>query len=72
MNQTPTTISQAAVRMRNHRARRKEGRRAITIEVRQTEILELMKRGLLEQSGQRNADAIATAIHKHLDATLSE
>jgi hypothetical protein len=46
-------ISSAAVRMRRHRQRRREGLRSLTIELRETEIDALIWAGFLEDAERR-------------------
>jgi hypothetical protein len=69
---TPTIESSAAAkRMRYHRERRREGIRCVTIELRETEIAELIRRKLLEAGARNDLRAIRSVIHLHLDDTLS-
>ena len=66
---TPTIESSAAAkRMRYHRERRREGIRCVTLELRETEII---RRKLLEAGARNDLRAIRSAIHLHLDDTLS-
>jgi hypothetical protein len=67
----PITRSAAAERMRAHRSRRHAGLRCLTIELRETEITELIRRKLLDPGARGDLRAIRSAIHLHLDDTLS-
>jgi hypothetical protein len=66
----PTGCSAAAKRMRYHRERRREGLRCVTIELRETEVTELIKRGLMEADARNDVHAIRNAVHRHLDESL--
>jgi hypothetical protein len=66
----PTGCSAAAKRMRYHRERRREGLRCVTIELRETEVTELIRRKLLDAGSRDDLRAIGNAIHRHLDKTL--
>jgi hypothetical protein len=69
---TPTIESSAAAkRMRYHRERRREGIRCVTIELRETEVTQLIRRKLLNPGAGGDLRAIRSAIHLHLDDTLS-
>jgi hypothetical protein len=63
--------SRAAQRMRAHRSRRQAGLRCLTIELRETEIAELIRKKLLDAGARNDLRAIRSAIHLHLDDTLS-
>jgi hypothetical protein len=65
-------ISAAAERMRRHRQRRRDGLRSLTIELRETEIEELIRMGLLKLDTRNDRDAIIDALYVHLDRTLGE
>ena len=67
---TPPTACSAAKRMRYHRERRREGLRCITIELRETEIDELIRRKLLQADARNDIYAIREALHMHFDRTL--
>jgi hypothetical protein len=60
----------AAKRMRYHRERRREGLRCITIELRETEIDELIRRKLLQADARNDICAIRDGLHAHFDRTL--
>jgi hypothetical protein len=66
----PIAYSAAAERMRAHRKRRQAGLRCLTIELRETEVTELVRRKLLEASARNDANAVRRALYQHLDATL--
>lgn len=67
---SPACQSPAAERMRAHRSRRQAGLRCLTIELRETEVAELIRRKLLDASARHDLRAIRSAIHRHLDDTL--
>jgi hypothetical protein len=67
---TPPIAGSAAERMRAHRSRRHAGLRCLTIELRETEITELIRRKLLEAGARDDLRAIRNAIHRLLDETL--
>jgi hypothetical protein len=66
------TRSTAAERMRRHRERRRDGLRCLTIELRETDIDVLVRKGMLEADARNDPDAIRDALHGHLDYTLGE
>ena len=66
----PTPRSDAGERMRVHRQRRKAGLRCVTIELRETEVVELIKRGLMKADARHDLRAIRNALHRHLDESL--
>ena len=74
MNDAPTSApvacSAAAERMRAHRKRRQAGLRCVTIELRETEVTELIRRKLLEGHARNDMHAIRSALHRHLDESL--
>ena len=72
MDETGNTAhsTPAAVRMRAHRQRRKAGLLCVTIELRETEVTELVKRGLMEADARHDVHAIRNALHRHLDESL--
>ena len=65
-----TACSAAAERMRAHRKRRQAGLRCLTIELRETEIDELIRRKLLQADARNDVYAIREALHMHFDRTL--
>ena len=66
----PTNPTPAAERMRRHRERRREGMRCLLVELHETEIDVLVKRGLLNQETRHDQNAIADALYDHLERTL--
>jgi SOS response regulatory protein OraA/RecX len=67
---TPPIAGSAAERMRAHRSRRHAGLRCLTIELRETEITELIRRKLLEADARNDFHAVCQALYAHLDRTL--
>jgi hypothetical protein len=66
----PVECSGAAERMRAHRQRRQAGLRCVTIELRETEVTELIRRKLLDTDARHDLNAIRKALHRHLDVSL--
>jgi hypothetical protein len=64
----PSTVAR---RMRLHRARKLAGLRCLTLEVRETEIAALVRRGLLRADSQNDDRAVRGAFYSHLDRSLS-
>ena len=62
--------SRGAERMRRSRKRRKDGLRCLTIEIRDTEIDALVRRGLLAPADRNNRRTIMRALYAFLDDTL--
>jgi hypothetical protein len=62
--------SASAERMRAHRSRRQAGLRCLTIELRETEVTELIRRKLLDPVARNDVHAIRNALHRHLDESL--
>ena len=65
-----TARSAAAERMRAHRKRRRAGLRCVVVQLRETEIDVLIKRGLLKADARNDLSAVVHALYHHLDATL--
>ena len=63
----PTAV---AKRMRRHRQRRRDGLRCLVIELRETEIDVLIRKGLLNPETRNDTSAIIDALYAHLDHTL--
>ena len=61
-------LSDAARRMRRYRERRRHGLSCIKVQLRRTEVDALIARGLLESAERDNRGALATALHRYLDA----
>jgi hypothetical protein len=66
----PAARSAAAERMRLHRERRRQGLRCLIIELRETEIDMLIRKGLLKPETRNDTSAIIDALYAHLDHTL--
>ena len=66
----PISRSAAADRMRLHRQRRRAGMRCLMIELRETEIDALIRKGLLKGDMRNDASAIIDALYAHLDQAL--
>jgi hypothetical protein len=64
------TRTAAAERMRRHRQRRRDGLRCLIIELRETEIDDLIRKGLLKSETRNDLNAIIEALYAHLDNTL--
>jgi hypothetical protein len=64
----PTTPK--ASRMRLHRARKRSGLRCLTLEVRETEITALIRKGLLRADSRQDSTAIRSALYSLLDRQL--
>jgi hypothetical protein len=56
--------------MRAHRQRRRDGLRCIVVQLRETEIDELIRRKLLQADARNDPYAIRQALHMHFDRTL--
>ena len=67
----PIACSAGAERMRAHRDRRRRGLRCIRIELRETEVDVLIRKGLLRPDARNDLNAVVHALYDHLDATLS-
>ena len=67
---TPATRSAAAERMRRHRERRRDGLRCLTIELRETEIDALVRRGLINSETRNDPGAMMDALYAFLDNML--
>jgi hypothetical protein len=64
------TPSAAAHRMRRHRERRRDGLRCMTIELRETEITALIRKGLLKEDARKDLRALKSAFYGFLDGAL--
>jgi hypothetical protein len=67
---SPLSISGAAERMRRHRQRRRDGLRCLNVELRETEIDTLIRKGFLKQETRNDPCAVREALYAHLDHTL--
>ncbi len=56
--------------MRRHRERRRDGLRCLTIELRDTEITALVRKGLLKEDARYDHRAVKSAFYGFLDRTL--
>jgi hypothetical protein len=63
--------SPAAERMRAHRERKKSGMRCIMLELRETEIEALIRKGFLKQDARNDTSAIIDAIYAYFDRELT-
>jgi len=63
--------SAVACRMRLHRARKRAGLRCLMLEVRETEIAALVRKGLLRTDSQNDDGAVRDAFYSLLDRSLS-
>ena len=62
--------SPAAERMRLHRERRRNGMRCLIIELRETEIDALIRKGLLKSETRNDPSAVSDALYAFLDDQL--
>ena len=62
--------SAAALRMRRHRERRRDGLRCMTIELRETEVTALIQKGFLKEDTCNNLRAVKKAFYLFLDGAL--
>jgi hypothetical protein len=69
---TAAPRSAAAERMRAHRERRRAGLRCLTVQLFETEIDELIRKGLLKDVARNDRQAVCEALCLHLDRTLGE
>ena len=67
-----TSGQTAAERMRRSRQRRRQGLACLTIEIKLTEIDELVRRGLVQEPEKNDYQAVLRGIYEHLDRTLGE
>ena len=65
------TAASVSERVRWHRARRREGLLVIRLEVRNSEVEVLVRRGLLDPAGRSDRLEIARAVGKVLDQVMS-
>ena len=66
----PVAHSAAAQRMRLYRQRRREDLRCVLVEMQQSELDELIRRGLLNNEMRNDPDAIRGALYEFFDSTL--
>jgi hypothetical protein len=67
----PVSRSPAAERMRRHRQRRRNRLRCFTVELRETEIDTLIRKGLLRWETRNDRSAIIKALYDFFDHTLN-
>jgi hypothetical protein len=72
MNEFVGPPSPAAARMRLHRDRRRRGLRCLMIELRETEIDVLIRKGLLKSETRHDPGAVCDALYEHLEQTLGK
>jgi hypothetical protein len=67
MDETGNTPSSTpgAIPMRAHRQRRKSGLLCVTIELRATEVTELIKRRFMKADARNDQRAVRNALHQH-------
>jgi hypothetical protein len=66
----PIACSAAAQRMRAHRKRRRAGLRCVVVQLRETKVDVLIRKGLLKADARNDVRAIRDALHGHFDKTL--
>jgi hypothetical protein len=66
-----TPISAASRRMRRHRQRRRHGFRCVRIELHETQIDELIRKGLLKSETRNDPRALRSGLHALLDEVLA-
>ena len=67
----PINRSLAAERMRLHRERKKNGMRCLMIELRETEIDALIRKGFLKADTRNDRQAIVDSLYGYLDRELT-
>jgi hypothetical protein len=67
----PINRSSAAERMRAHRERKKSGMRCAMIELRETEIDALIRKGFLKSDARNDKTQITDAIYAYFDQELT-
>jgi hypothetical protein len=63
-------LSPAAERMRRHRKRRRNGLHCLTIELRETEVHALMRKGFLAPESGPTHEAVRRALYAFLESAL--
>jgi hypothetical protein len=66
----PTKRSPAAERMRRHRARRRDGMRCVTLDLREAEIDRLVELGHLRPDDRENQNELMLALYRFLDQSV--
>ena len=67
---TVATRQATAARMRRCRARRRAGYRCYNVELHQSEIKTLIRRGYLQSDDRDDHDAVVTALYQYLEASM--
>ena len=67
-----TSLSRGSERMRAHRQRRKAGLRCVTVELRETEVDTLIRKGLLQSENREDYASVQSALYAFLDDALGE
>jgi hypothetical protein len=68
----PASRSPAAERMRRHRQRRRDGFRCLIIELRETEVDVLIRKGLLPAENRQDYASVQSALYALFDDALGE
>ena len=68
----PASRSPAAERMRRHRQRRRDGLRCLVIELRETEVDVLIRKGMLPAENRQDYASVQSALYAFLDDALGE
>ena len=68
----PAACSPAAERMRRHRQRRRDGLRCLIIELRETEVDMLIRKGMLPAENWQDYASVQSALYAFLDDALGE
>jgi hypothetical protein len=68
----PAIRTGAAERMRRHRQRRRDGLRCLIIELRETEVDTLIRKGLLQSENREDYASVQSALYAFLDDALGE
>jgi hypothetical protein len=66
-----SSISAAGERMRRHRQRRRDKLRCLMIELRESEIDALIRRGLLLPEGRDDPEAVSEGLYAFFDRALT-
>ena len=66
----PTMRSSAAERMRRHRQRRRDGLRCLYVELRETEVDALVRKGILKAECRDDHNAVLQGLYAFLEETL--
>ena len=70
MSDSLLPLSLAAQRMRLYRERKRKGLRCLTVEVRETEIDALVRKGLLDAKMRNDPISVCKALYTFLEHTL--